>query len=255
MRDLYQTRRKTLGFSRRDTRRVPFGPVGNEVCSGFRFLAAEQEHFSMSLIKRAYRSRCYPTSEQRQMCPDLWLLSVGVQSGPARQTTAYREAGQRLSYGDLSALLPVWKAQAETAWLAEVSSVPLRAAPAPSGPCLPQLLRGSDQVPHVQEEARTPGGHVYDLCFHLEGRTAHVAKVSEPLAMRWSRPLPEGAIPTTVTVTRDVAGRYFVSLLVEEALAALPPVPAASLAFTGAVDVVNALDRRKDGQPTVFCAG
>ena len=128
----------------------------------------------MSLINRAYRSRCYPTSEQRQMLARTFGCCRWVDNQAlACQTTAYRQAGQRLSYGDLSALLPVWKAQAETAWLAEVSSVPLRAAPAASGPCLPHLLRGSDQVPHVQEEARTPGGHVYDRCFHLEGRTAH----------------------------------------------------------------------------------
>ena len=60
-------RRKTLGFSHRDTRRVPFGLVGNGVCSRFRFLAAEKEDFPMSLIKRAYRYRCYPTAEQRQV--------------------------------------------------------------------------------------------------------------------------------------------------------------------------------------------
>ncbi|WP_338778466.1 IS200/IS605 family accessory protein TnpB-related protein [Streptomyces sp. DG1A-41] len=32
----------------------------------------------------------------------------------------------------------------------------------------------------------------------------------------WSRPLPEGAVPSTVTVSRDSAGRWFVSLLCED---------------------------------------
>ena len=40
--------------------------------------------------------------------------------------------------------------------------------------------------------------------------------MDEPLGVVWSRPLPEGAKPTTVTVTKDTAGRYFVSILVEE---------------------------------------
>ena len=37
--------------------------------------------------------------------------------------------------------------------------------------------------------------------------------MSAPLDIRWSRPLPEGSEPSTVTVSRDAAGRWFVSLL------------------------------------------
>jgi putative transposase len=36
-----------------------------------------------------------------------------------------------------------------------------------------------------------------------------------PLDIVWSRPLPEGAEPSTVTVSRDPAGRWHVSILVE----------------------------------------
>ena len=43
-----------------------------------------------------------------------------------------------------------------------------------------------------------------------------LAKMSEPLPIHWSRPLPEGARPMTITLSRDSAGRYFVSFLVEE---------------------------------------
>lgn len=42
-----------------------------------------------------------------------------------------------------------------------------------------------------------------------------LAKMPEPLAIRWSRPLPEGVEPSTTTVSRDSAGRWFVSILVE----------------------------------------
>jgi putative transposase len=52
-----------------------------------------------------------------------------------------------------------------------------------------------------------------------------LAKMPEPLDIRWSRPLPEGAAPSTVTVSRDSAGRWFVSLLCEDPSVA--PLPAA----------------------------
>jgi putative transposase len=50
-----------------------------------------------------------------------------------------------------------------------------------------------------------------------------LAKMTEPLDIRWSRPLPEGAEPSTVTVSRDPAGRWFCSILVETAVEPLPP--------------------------------
>lgn len=49
------------------------------------------------------------------------------------------------------------------------------------------------------------------------------AKMREPLDIRWSRPLPEGAQPSMVTVSRDPAGRWFVSLLCEDASVRPPP--------------------------------
>ncbi|WP_344504438.1 RNA-guided endonuclease TnpB family protein, partial [Dactylosporangium maewongense] len=56
-----------------------------------------------------------------------------------------------------------------------------------------------------------------------------LAKMTEPLDIVWSRPLPEGASPSTVTVSQDTAGRWFVSLLCDDRV---EPVPA-----TGAVGV------------------
>lgn len=49
-----------------------------------------------------------------------------------------------------------------------------------------------------------------------------LAKMTRPLDIRWSRPLPEGCEPTTVTVSRDSAGRWHVSLLVETTVRELP---------------------------------
>lgn len=46
--------------------------------------------------------------------------------------------------------------------------------------------------------------------------------MSVPLAIVWSRPLPEGAMPSTVTVSQDPAGRWFVSLLCEDAITLAP---------------------------------
>jgi putative transposase len=48
-----------------------------------------------------------------------------------------------------------------------------------------------------------------------------LAKQKEPLVIRWSRAVPDGT-PSSLTVSRDTAGRYFVSLLYEENLTNIP---------------------------------
>jgi putative transposase len=51
--------------------------------------------------------------------------------------------------------------------------------------------------------------------------------MSAPLDIRWSRPLPEGAEPSAVTASRDAAGRWHISVLVECPVETLPPSDAA----------------------------
>jgi putative transposase len=53
-----------------------------------------------------------------------------------------------------------------------------------------------------------------------------LAKCPAALDIRWSRPLPEGAEPSSVTVSRDPAGRWHISILVEATVAAPPPTTA-----------------------------
>jgi putative transposase len=49
-----------------------------------------------------------------------------------------------------------------------------------------------------------------------------LAKTNTPLAIVWSRPLPEGAEPSTVTVSRDAAGRWHISIPAECPIETLP---------------------------------
>jgi putative resolvase len=79
------------------------------------------------VTRRAYEFRCYPTDEQKQILARTFGGCRWVYNWALRlKSDAYREAGKRLSSGDPSALLPTLKQQPETAWLAEVSSIPLQ---------------------------------------------------------------------------------------------------------------------------------
>lgn len=63
--------------------------------------------------------------------------------------------------------------------------------------------------------------------------------MSDPLGIVWSRPLPEGVSPSTVTVSQDAAGRWFVSMLCEDP--AVKPLPVTDTAVGIDVGVTHLL--------------
>ncbi len=81
-----------------------------------------------------------------------------------------------------------------------------------------------------------------------------LAKMATPLHVHWSRPLPDGAMPTTVTVSHDTAGRYFVSILIEEEITPLPTNTGQVGIDLGLHDVVVLDSGEKVGNPGCFSA-
>ncbi len=176
---------------------------------------------------RAYRYRCYPTPAQ--------VATMARTFGCARfvfnwafqlRRAAYQERQEHLSYQDTSAALTILKQQPETAWLTEVSSVPLQQALRHLDTAFRGFFAKRVRYPRFKQKRGRQTATYASSAFRFEAATRMLtlAKMEEPLAIRWSRPLPKGAMPTTVTVSRDAAGSYFVSLLVEEEIASLPAV-------------------------------
>lgn len=74
-----------------------------------------------------------------------------------------------------------------------------------------------------------------------------IAKSKTPLAIRWSRELP--SIPSTITITKDCAGRYFVSCLCEFEPVLLPVTDKVIGIDLGITDIVITSDGEKSGNP------
>jgi putative transposase len=171
--------------------------------------------------KRAYRYRFYPTPEQVTVLVRTFGSARFVYNWALRlRTDAYYQRQERVSYADTSAALTALKREPETAWLNAVSSVPPQ-----------QALRHLDRAFRTFFEARYPtfkkkrGRQAAEYTasafrWDAEKCSLTLAKMDAPLAIVWSRAFT-GA-PTTVTVSRDSAGRYFVSFLVEEEVTPLP---------------------------------
>ncbi len=136
-------------------------------------------------------------------------------------------------------MLTQWKKTEEYSWLNEVSSVPLQQA-------LRHLQTGfsnfwgkrSGYPRFKRRHARQSASFTqYAFRWNAGQRALTLAKMTEPLDIHWSRDLPEGAVPSTVTVSLDTAGRWFVSLLVEESIERFDSVDRAVGIDLGAKDL------------------
>src|SRR5205823_11670586 len=170
--------------------------------------------------KRAYQYRFYPTKEQQQILARTFGCVRYVYNWALRlRIETYKETKRSLSTNELSARLTTLKQQPETAFLNEVSCVPPQQALRHLADAFTNFFEGRAAYPKFKARHDKQSAEYTRSAFTWDGVALRLAKMETPLDIRWSRPLPEGASPTTVTVSRDTAGRYFVSLLVEEDIA------------------------------------
>lgn len=125
-----------------------------------------------------------------------------------------------------SAALTALKQQPETAWLNDVSSVPLQQALRHLDRAFRNFFEGRAKDPAFHKKHGRQAATYANSAFRWETttRALTLAKMEAPLDIHWSRSF--SGTPTTVTISKDTAGRYFVSFLTEEEVAALPVVNA-----------------------------
>ena len=121
-------------------------------------------------------------------------------------------------------LLTAWKRTEELAFLNEVSSVPLQQALRHLQAAFANFFAKRAKYPTFKSQKKSRASAEYTRsAFTLRDGPLTLAKMDEPLDIVWSRPLPEGAEPSTVTVSKDAAGRWFVSILCEDTIRATAP--------------------------------
>ena len=80
-----------------------------------------------------------------------------------------------------------------------------------------------------------------------------LAKCKEPLNIIWSRYLPEGCSPSTITVKLDPSRRWFVSLLVDDyTIETLPPTKKQVGIDAGVSSLISTSDGEKIANPKHF---
>jgi putative transposase len=175
--------------------------------------------------KRAYRYRFYPTPDQARVLARTFGSARFVYNWALRlRTDAYYQRGERLGYHEASAALTTLKQQPKTGWLNEVSSVPLQQALRHLDKAFRNFFEGRARYPTFHKKHGRQAATYASSAFRWDAHTRALtlAKMNAPLDIHWSRAFT--GTPTTITISKDTAGRYFVSFLVEEAITALPLV-------------------------------
>jgi len=179
-------------------------------------------------MKRAYCYRFYPTPEQAHLLNRTFgCVRLVWNRLLARRKERWQQERRGLTYCQANALLTAMKRQPDLAFLNEVSSVPLQQALRHQETAFSAFFAKRAKYPRFKKRQGRQAAELTASGFRLKEGRLFLAKMKTPLEVRWSRPLPPGCVPSTVTVTRDPAGRWQVSLLVEDTLVLpLEPVTA-----------------------------
>lgn len=175
--------------------------------------------------KRAYRFRFYPTPEQEQLlrrtvgcCRKVYNLALEARS------VAWTAERRSITYVQTSAMLTQWKKTAEYSYMNEVSCVPLQQALRHLQTAFSNFFKQTGDYPRFKAKSHGGSAEYTRSAFKWDAKRNELtlAKMREPLPIRWSRTLPRKTEPSTVTVSLDAAGRWHVSILVEETIRLLP---------------------------------
>ena len=208
----------------------------------------------LSMTQRAYKYRFLPTTEQKNLLRrTMGCVRLVYNQALATRTKAWYEKQERVSYKETSSLLTSWKKSEELDFLNEVSCVPLQQ-------CLRHLQKAfanfwDKRAKYPRFKAKRNGGSAEfsKSAFNFRDGSLCLAKCKEPLNIVWSRYLPEGCKPSTVTVKLDPSGRWFVSLLVDDyTVEALPPTKKQVGLDVGISSLMTTSDGEKIANPKHF---
>ena len=169
-------------------------------------------------MKARYQYRFYPSSQQQQSLAQLFGCCRVVWN----DALALCKKSEKLpSNNDLQKLfLTQAKKTLEREWLSDVSSVPLQQSVADLGVAYKNFfdsLKGKRKgkqlgSPKFKKRANQQSARFTVSGFSIKGEEVYLAKIGN-IKPVWSRELPSA--PSSVTVIKDCANRYFLSFVVE----------------------------------------
>lgn len=178
-------------------------------------------------MRTAYKVRAYPDPEQAAMLNRTFgCVRVVWNRTLADRHARYQAEGKSTSYRESDAALTAMKKLPELEWLGEVSSVPLQQTLRHQHAAFQAFFAKRARYPRFKSRRGKQAATYTKSAFRWRDGQLTLAKTSGPLRLAWSWPDVDPATldPSTVTVSRDPAGRWFAVLHVD--IADPEPLPA-----------------------------
>ena len=171
------------------------------------------------LENTAIRQRIYPTKAQEKFLAMffghvrfVWNFFLDWRS------KEYQEKEKSIKYSETSSKLTEIKK--EYPWLSLVSSIVLQQALRMLDRSFLNFFKKQAGYPKFKKKYRKQSCRLTKNGFTLEKGKLYIAKINTSIKVRWSKQLPSD--PSSITITKDSAGRYFVSFVCEEEFVRLP---------------------------------
>lgn len=183
-------------------------------------------------VHRSYKYRFYPTDEQaQQLAQTFGCVRYVYNRALAERSKAWAVDKKRVTYFDTGKMLTQWRNEEDTAWLSETTRVPQQYALMHLQTAFDAFWRKQSRYPKFKKKNKSRDSATYNyMAFYYVDGKIKLAKMKDPLDIRWSRPLPKGIDTSkggdlrSVTVSRNSRGQYFVSILVREQVEQLKPI-------------------------------
>ncbi len=155
-----------------------------------------------------------------------------------------------MSYKETSNQLTSLKQNPDFSWLKDVTAVPLQQALRHLNTAFLNFFSGRAKYPKFKKKRNKQSSTYASNAFKWDGKKLTLAKMKSPLKIRWHRHFT--GIPTTVTVSKDSANRYFVSFSVEEEIKQLPKNDQQVAIDLGITDVIVSSKGFSSGNPKYY---
>lgn len=171
---------------------------------------------------KGFKYRIYPNKEQEYQLSRVFgscryiynrLLHESIEEFKNHKDDPLTHPKPILSITEYCRKITQWKRVEETAWLKEVSSVPLQQASRHLISAFSRFFKEKKGYPKFKSKRGRQSASFTVTGYRIKDDELRLGLFDTGIKVKWSRKLP--STPRTCTVSRDPSGKYFVSFICE----------------------------------------